>query len=190
MAAGRVRRQHTLAIDDAPFDKHRDHEAWVVGVVTAGGGLVEGVMTTRVPVDGGDVTERLAQWILASRFRPSLRAVLFEGITIAGLSVIDIAELSSRLALPVISVDRRRPEPGKLETTLAMLDMAERISAIRGAGALRPFRQVFYASAGASQEASEAILEQNAGRSYVPEGLRLAHLIGQAIARGESRGRP
>ncbi|MGH9362691.1 MAG: DUF99 family protein, partial [Thermoanaerobaculia bacterium] len=87
-------RRHVLSIDDGPFHKFRDREALVVGVVTAGKDLVEGVLANRVPVDGADIAARLAGWIVHSRFRPVLRALLLNGITIAGLSVIDLEELS------------------------------------------------------------------------------------------------
>jgi hypothetical protein len=184
------RRQHTLSIDDAPFDKFREKEVLLVGVVTAGGGLVEGVMTTRVPVDGDAITERLARWVLESRFRPSLRSIVVGGITMAGLAVIDLPLLHRATGLAVIAVERKVPEPGRLQRTLRQLGFNDRLAAVAAAGEFQPFGNIVFTCAGVTPEAAREILEQNQGRSRLPEGLRLAHLLGQGIVLGESKGAP
>jgi endonuclease V-like protein UPF0215 family len=175
-------------MDDGPFDKRRGGEVLLVGVVMAGPALVEGVLTTSVPVDGDDVTARVAAWVRGSRFHPSLRAILIEGLTIAGLSVIDLPLLSAETGLPVISVDRKRPQPGRLESTLEKLGMGERVRAVKAAGPLHQGDGILFACAGISPAAAMEVLAENRGRSALPEGIRLAHLIGQGVALGESRG--
>lgn len=181
-------RRHTIAIDDAPFDKSRGGEVLVIGVVMAGPALVEGVITTSVPMDGEDVTAKLATWVRSSRFHPSLRAILMEGLTIAGLSVVDLPRLAAETGIPAISVDRRRPPPGRLESTLAKLGMSDRIRSLEAAGPLHEGEALFFACAGIEPSGARIILAENRGRSAVPEGVRLAHLIGQGIVLGESRG--
>ncbi len=183
------RRQHILSIDDAPFDKFREKEVWAIGVVTAGEGLVEGVLTTRLPVDGGAVTELLAGWIRRSRFFPSLRAVFLEGITIAGLSVVDLPALARTIRLPVVSVDRKLPAKGRLEATLLKLGLDDRIDAVRAAGPFHSFDGIHFTCAGAAPDEARRLLDQGRGRSRLPEGIRIAHLIGQALVLGESKGR-
>jgi len=182
-----VRRQ-TIAIDDAPFEKSRGGDVLVIGVVMAGPALVEGILTTSVPMDGEDVSTKLAAWIRSSRFHPSLRAVLLEGLTIAGLSVIDLPLLAAGTGLPAISVDRRVPQPGLLESTLEKLGMDDRIRSVQAAGPLHAAAGLHFACAGIAPEEARRIIAENLGRSAVPEGLRLAHLIGQAVVLGESRG--
>jgi endonuclease V-like protein UPF0215 family len=185
----RARKEHVLSIDDAPFDKFRDQDALLVGVVTAGPSLVEGVITTRVPIDGEDVTVRLAAWAAGSRFFPSLRAILIEGITVAGLSVVDLPLLRRETGLPVISVDRKPPPAGRLEATLARLGYAGRIASVAAAGSLHAAGGIHFACAGIAPERAREIIERERGRSRLPEGIRIAHLIGQAIVLGESKGR-
>ena len=180
-------RRHTIAIDDAPFDKLRGGDVPVLGVIMAGPTLVEGVLMTSVPMDGGDVTPRLASWIRGSRFHASLRAVLLEGLTIAGLSVIDLPLLAAESGLPAISVDRKIPS-GRLESTLEKLGMADRIRSVRAAGPLHEGDGLHFACAGISADEARKVLAENRGRSVLPEGIRLAHLIGQALVLGESRG--
>jgi endonuclease V-like protein UPF0215 family len=60
-----------LGVDDAPF-KFTDEHVPVVGVVVRAPSYVEGVLTTRVRVDGADATEALASAInRSSTARPS-----------------------------------------------------------------------------------------------------------------------
>ncbi|HVR76306.1 MAG TPA: DUF99 family protein [Planctomycetota bacterium] len=184
-----ARRQHTLSIDDGPFEKRRDREVWAVGVVTAGSGLVEGVLTTRLAVDSGGVTDRLALWVNGSRFRPSLRAVFIQGITIAGLSVVDLPLFHRLTGLPVISVDRKAPVSGRLEETLRKLGLGDRIAALEAAGPFHEITGLVFTCAGASPEEARRLIGENRGRSRLPEGIRIAHLIARAITLGESRGR-
>ena len=181
-------RRHTIAIDDAPFDKSRGGEVLVIGVVMAGPALVEGVITTSVPMDGEDVTAKLAAWVRSSRFHPSLRAIFMEGLTIAGLSVVDLPRLAAETGLPAVSVDRKIPQQGLLESTLEKLGMGDRIGSVQAAGPLHGAAGLHFACAGIAPEEARRIIAENLGRSAVPEGLRLAHLIGQAVVLGESRG--
>jgi endonuclease V-like protein UPF0215 family len=183
-------RTHLISIDDGPFDKFRDREVLVVGVVTAGRDLVEGVLTTRIPVDGAAVAERLSDWIGKSRFRPVLRALLLNGITIAGLSVVDLPELSGRLRLPVISVHRRPPRNEEVKRALLAAGFPERMELLERAGPSSPLGKIGFAAAGIEREEAERLLLAERGRSHLPEGLRLAHLIAQGLVLGESKGRP
>jgi endonuclease V-like protein UPF0215 family len=138
-----VTHQHIFSFDDAPFDKFRDREVLTIGVVSMGGNVVEGVLTTRVAVDGDGVTDRLAEWITGSRFVESLRAVLCEGNTIAGLSVIHLPLLHEKTKLPVISVQRKVPKLGRLEDTLRRLGFVDRVEAIHAAGPFYAFEDIF-----------------------------------------------
>jgi len=181
-------RAHLLAIDDAPFDKHRDQDVLVVGVVTAGPALVEAVLTARLPVDAPDVTGHLTAWIRRSRSAPALRAVLFEGITIGGLGVIDLPRLAAALDVPVIAVDRKLPPPGRLAATLRRLGLRVQLEALAAAGPFHSHDGLHFHAAGIAPAAARQVLAQAAGRSRLPEGVRLAHLIGRAMVLGESRG--
>jgi uncharacterized protein len=183
-------RRHVLSIDDAPFRKFRDADVLVVGVVTAGKGLIEGILTTRLPVDGPSATEHLAAWVSATRFRPVLRALIINGITIAGLSVVDGADLARRTGLPVICVNRKAPSNTDLIGALRTAGFPDRIPIVERSGQSRPHGGVHVASWGIEPGEAAEILDAEAGRSRLPEGIRIAHIIGQGMVLGESRGRP
>lgn len=182
--------QHIIGIDDGPLRKFEDPDVLVVGVVMAGRERVEGVLTTRLSIDGDGVTEKLAAWIGASRFQPILRAILFDGITIAGLSIIDLPHLGERTGLPVIAVTRRPPSAENLEAALRAAELEDRIPLIERAGPAHRWRRIHFECAGIDAAGARGILEEQSGRSHLPEAVRLAHLIAGGVTLGESRGRP
>ena len=102
-------RPHVLGIDDGPFEKFASRPVPVVGVMMEGPDLVEAVVRTEFPVDGDGATRFLADWVSSLRCRPALQGIFLGGITIAGLGLVDVVELSERLALPVLVVNRRDP---------------------------------------------------------------------------------
>jgi endonuclease V-like protein UPF0215 family len=184
------RRPHLLGIDDGPFDKS-DAEVTLVAVTMEGADLVEAVATSEFPVDGEDATGHLARWIGGLRSAAALHGVLFGGVTIAGLAVIDLPELARRLRLPAIVVNRREPRDDALERALVAAGLEERIAILRRMpAAWRHSDGLWVAHAGGEAAEVAALVEECRSKSRLPEPLRLAHLIAGAIARGSSRGRP
>lgn len=192
MAATLPDRPHLLGIDDGPFEKFRAGESTpIVGVMMEGADLVESVAITRFPVDGPDVSGYLADWIESLRIRPGLQGVVFGGITIAGLAVLDPMALSERLELPVVVVNRRAPSNRRLGEALRSAGLAERVTLLERAPAPFPVGERLHAAAaGASPEQVAQLVRGSVRKSELPEPLRLAHLIARAIVSGESRGRP
>jgi endonuclease V-like protein UPF0215 family len=186
-----IYRPHVLGIDDGPFDKNTDDEVPVVGVMMEGPDLVEAVAVTDFPLDGDGAAEFLAEWVAGLRFAPALHAVVLGGITIAGLGVVDIERLARRLGLPVMVVNRQPPEDEPLVRALRTAGLTDRIPILEGTPrAWQLSEGLFVAHVGTSREEAERILRSSFNKSQLPEPLRLAHLIGSAIARGQSRGRP
>jgi endonuclease V-like protein UPF0215 family len=182
-------RPHLLGIDDGPFEKWRDTETPIVGVVMEASDLVEGVAITRFPIDGSGVTGFLAGWIEGLRFRPSLQGILLGGITIAGLAMVDLRGLAARLGLPVLSLTRKAPHDAKLEGAVRAAGLEERLALLKNAPA--PFRvndRLHAACAGIERSDALALLAAAQRKAELPEPLRLAHLIASAVARGQSRG--
>jgi len=179
---------HAIGIDDGPFVKHRDASTIVVGAVLSGPAQVEGFLTSSLPIDGADPTPHLADWIVRSRFYPLLRVVFLRGITIAGLSVIDLPDLSSRTKLPVIAASRTAPEASTLAHALDAAGLSERKAVVARAGAAIPWRNLHLEIAGVAQHDAFALVDLFAGKSSFPEPVRLAHLIARAVVDGESRG--
>jgi endonuclease V-like protein UPF0215 family len=183
-------RPHTFGVDDAPFDKRQREPVPIVGVMMEGQDVLESVALGQFPVDGEGATEYLAGWISGLRTRPMLQAVILGGITMAGLGLVEISALSEQLALPVLVVTRHNPAGSDLADALRAAGLSHRLPALErtprayGVGA-----GLYLAHAGATRIEAEELVLATVGKARVPEPLRVAHLIGQAIVLRESRGR-
>jgi endonuclease V-like protein UPF0215 family len=183
-------RPHVLGIDDGPFEKFAPGaEAPLVGVMMEGPDLVEAVALTRFPVDGDGVTGFLGGWIEALRFREALHAVLFGGITLAGLALLDPEALARRLDLPVLVLNRKPPRNERLREALRTAGLEARIAQLESAPESFAVGDVHVSASGASREEAKLLLARTRGKSALPEALRVAHLIARALATGQSRGR-
>jgi endonuclease V-like protein UPF0215 family len=177
-------------VDDAPFDKRQSGPVPIVGVIMEGADRIESVAMAEFPVDGEDVAGYLAGWISGLRTRPALQGVILGGITMAGLAVVDVAGLAERLELPVLVVTRRNPVASELAEALRAaglerrLELLERVPRAFGVG-----EGLYLAHAGTSRAEAERLVLSCLAKSRLPEPLRVAHLIGQAIVLRESRGR-
>jgi endonuclease V-like protein UPF0215 family len=179
-----------LGIDDAPFSKRQREAVPIVAVMMEGCDLVEAVAFSSFPVDGDGATDFLADWVCGLRMRRSLQAVVLGGITIAGLGVVDVDALASRLRRPVLVATRRRPSDAELVRALRAAGLPERIPLVETAPRAARVAEGFYlAHAGIARPAAEAIARRTLRKARLPEPLRVAHLIGSALVTGASRGR-
>jgi endonuclease V-like protein UPF0215 family len=186
-------------VDDAPFDKRQPGPVPIIGVAMEGHDVIESVALGEFPVDGDGATEYLATWIGGLRARPMLQAVIIGGITIAGLGIIDVTTLAERLGLAVLVVTRHNPARSELANALKAaglqdrLPLLERIPRAYGIGEepapSHRARGLYLAHAGVPRVEAERLLAATLGKAKLPEPLRVAQLIGQAIVLRESRGR-
>lgn len=184
------RLSNAIGFDDAPFDRAHRGDVLVVGAVYAAERL-EGVLSTRVRRDGANATQRLADVVRRSRFRPHLQLVMLQGIAFAGFNVVDLESLHAVTGVPVLVVVRRRPNLQKIRRALLenVAGGARKIGLIERAGPVEPAAGVFVQRAGLSLPEAEAAIRLHARYGNLPEPLRTAHLIAGGIATGESRHR-
>ncbi len=155
-----------------------------------GADRIESVALGQFPVDGEGAAEYLAGWIGGLRSRRALQAVILGGITIAGLGVVDVPGLAERLGLPVLVVTRHNPAGSELADALRAAGLAHRLPLLeRVPRAFGVGEGLYLAPAGASRLVAERLVSATLAKSRLPEPLRVAHLIGQAIVLRESRGR-
>lgn len=185
-----------LGFDDAAFEHGSAGKSVpVVGVIFRGGDFIDGMLRTDVTIDGMDSTDKLIKRINSSRHRQQLKIVMFGGITLGGFNIVDIHRLHERTNLPVIVVNRKMPNLQDVQKALKKFkDYKKRWALIEKAGALKPCtlkrgKKVYYQSVGLSDERAEDIIILSSTRSFIPEPLRVAHLIATAIVKGESSGR-
>jgi len=124
-----------LGVDDGAFKPHVKGQVPVIGVVFRGGFWLDGVLHTRIAVDGFDATDRIASMITGSPHYRQLRVVLLNGVTFAGFNVVDVKALHAATKLPVITVTREKPDFEDIRKALQNLpNSEERWAAILSAG--------------------------------------------------------
>lgn len=173
-----------LGVDDGMFTPHVKGSALIVGVVFRGGCWLDGVMSSRIEVDGFDATEKIASMVNSSPHHKQLRVIMLDGVTFAGFNIVDIEKLFAETQLPVIAVTRNEPDFDDIHKALKNLSRSEeRWKAIQNAGRITKVytrsrkEKVYMGTAGIQEEDAEKIIRLTSTRSSVPEPLRVAHII-------------
>jgi hypothetical protein len=177
-----------LGVDDGVFTPHARGFALIVGVVFRGGYWLDGVMHTRVKVDGMDATRKITSMIVNSPHRKQLRIIMLDGVTCAGFNVVDIEKLSRQTSLPVIAVTREKPNLSEIRKALQNLPQGEKRWMVMGRVG-EPIEvctrsrnaKVYMQIAGVCEEDARKVLQVTSTRSSLPEALRAAHLIASGI---------
>ena len=177
-----------IGFDDSPFDKG-DKDLLVVGAIFKGGDAIDGIVSTKVKVDGSDATKKLVDIIKKCRYLPQLQCILLDGIAFGGFNVIDIEELSKSTSLPVIIIIRRKPDIKNIKQVLKNINLSEKIKLIDKAGPLTKVNNIYVQLIGITKEKAKQILDITCTRSDIPEPIRIAHMIASGIIKGESKGK-
>ena len=179
-----------LGVDDGVFTPHVKGQVPVVGVVFRGGYWLDGVMHTKIAVDGFDATDRISSMITSSSHYKQLRVIMLNGITFAGFNIVDVKALNAATNLPVITVTREKPDLAEIHKALQNLPKSEeRWEAILNAGepvevsTRNAKAKVYMQTVGVSKEDAQKVLRLTSTRSNIPEALRVAHLIASGISR-------
>jgi endonuclease V-like protein UPF0215 family len=183
-----------LGVDDGVFTPHTKGKALVVGIVFRGGYWLDGVLRTKVDVDGLDAEDKIATMIMSSSHYKQLRVIMLNGVTFAGFNPVNIKMLSAKTKLPVIAVTREKPNFKEIREALKNLpDSEKRWNAIYNGGEIvevstRTKKSKIYVQfVGIAEEDVKRILQLTSTRSNVPEPLRVAHLIASGISNAESQ---
>jgi endonuclease V-like protein UPF0215 family len=178
-----------LGVDDGTFVPHTKGFAPMIGVVFRGGFWLDGVMSTKVEVDGFDATDKIASMTINSPHYKQLRVIMLDGVTFAGFNVVDIKRLNAETKLPIIAVTRDRPNLKEIHDALEHLPESEkRWKAVMNAGEIlevttrNESEKVFIEVSGILEEDAKKIVKLTSTRSSVPEALRVAHLIASGVS--------
>jgi len=150
---------------------------------------MDGLVSCYVDKDGSEATDKLARMINKTKFKPQLQYILLDGIAVAGFNVINVKKLSKETKLPVIVVIRDYPNFKEIISALNKLNMKEKIKLIEKAGKVEKVGKVYAQLTNISKEEAEHLFKILCTHSNVPEPIRLAHIIGSGLVRGESHGR-
>jgi hypothetical protein len=107
---------------------------------------------------------------------------------------VDIKEIYEKTKLPVIVVNRKKPNMEKfIEILKRMPNPEKRVEAVKNAGPIYWIsiknKRICFQSYGIKNEDAEEIIKITSTMSLIPEPLRVAHLIANGFVLGESVGR-
>ncbi len=175
------------AITTGPIGKpHRRGDVLLVCVV-GGKNTVEGILSTKVQIDGTDSTGKIISMINASRFRDQIRLVALNGIALAGLNMVDAEKVCESLHVDTLVITRNKPRVSLLMKSLRSLKGGK--SGITSRVKLLKSQRIsermdgFYVQSYAKMKPANLLLKSSI------DLLRLSHLISRGITTGESKGR-
>ena len=177
-----------IGIDDSPFNKFTKKNVLIIGTVFRGGFCLDGIVATKARVDGSNATKKIVEMINKCKFKPQLRAILLNGIAVGGFNIVDIRELYKKTKIPVIVVVRRKPDIENIKQTLMRINKKSKISLLDKAGPVEKFGTIYAQYKGLKRDQVQEVLTITSTRSFIPEPIRVAHLIGAGIVMGESKG--
>jgi endonuclease V-like protein UPF0215 family len=177
-----------LGIDDAPFDKFKKGNVLVVGTIFRGGSWLDGLLSTKIKIDGSNSTDKLIEMINKCKFKPQLQVIILDGIALGGFNIIDVEKLNKKTKIPVIIVIRKMPDFKKIKQTLKKIKKENKYKLIEKAGKVHKVNQIYIQINGITLKDAKEILKITCTRSFLPEPIRAAHMIAAGITTGESKG--
>ncbi len=177
-----------LGIDDSPFQKFSNAECLVIGTLFRGGKFCDGIMTTKVRVDGSNATSKIIAMINRSKFRSQIRVIFLDGLALAGFNIVDIEKLHHATDIPVVVIIRKMPDIPHIKEVLGKLGMSRKIKMLDDAGPISKVGKIFTQSKGVTPEVLRDMIRISCTHADIPEALRVAHLIAAGIGLGESHG--
>jgi len=191
---GPVKREiRIIGWDDAPFT-FRDKKTVIIGTVFRGGSWMDGVVTSEIEIDGMDSTRKLIRAVNGTPHKKQLKVIMLDGITFGGFNIVDLGKLNDETGLPVIAVVRDKPDLDSIRSALRKFeDYDRRWKIIEKAGELNSLdvrnpktgkiKKIWFQKRGIEADAARSVIRISSTRSFIPEPLRVAHLIGHGLGR-------
>jgi hypothetical protein len=191
---GPVKREiRIIGWDDAPFT-FRDKKTVIIGTVFRGGSWMDGVVTSEIEIDGLDSTRKLIRAVNGTPHKKQLKVIMLDGITFGGFNIVDLGKLNDETGLPVIAVVREKPDLDSIRSALRKFDDSDRRwKLIEKAGELNSLdvrnpktgkiKKIWFQNRGIEADAARSVIRISSTRSFIPEPLRVAHLIGHGLGR-------
>lgn len=183
-----------LGVDDGPFNRRLDTKSLIIGTMMRLDFKIEAILTREIVVDGEDVTPVIASMV-DSKHGQEIDLIVTNGVTFAGMNILDIDSLNEKTGVPVISVSRRIPDLVAMRLAIEKhspqkLDqIASRLSHETFAVELNSNNKIYANCTGISAVDATLVLRRSCLNGKVPEAVRISHMIGSAIKFGESGGK-
>jgi len=172
-----------IAWDDCGF-RFKSKNVRIVGAIFRGGQFLDGLLSATIKKDGNDATQKIAGSIMKSRHYGQLSIIMLDGISFAGFNLVDIKKLNRETGLPVIAVQRNKPDLMKFKKALNIFpDHKKRKDIVKKAGKIYNFEKIFYQKCGLNNRDCIDLLKLTCTRANIPEPIRVSHLIASGLSR-------
>ena len=176
-----------LALDDAPFLKNKESKTIVVGIITRGQHFLEAALSFSIKIDGDCATTQLIKAINNFYSRENIHLILIGGVSWGGFNLLDIHYIYKKTQIPVLVVIRKYPNLNRMFEIIKKFPNSRRKHIILSSlPPVEKIRNIYVQYVGLPQKAIDIILSKLCYESYMPEPLRMAHIIAAAIKRGYS----
>ena len=180
-----------LGIDDAGFNREKIKlfsSIPVYGVIMKNTSHVEGIIQTEMKLDSMEITNDLINLIKNSAHYKQLQVIFLNSITIGGFGLIDVQSLFDQLEIPIIVVMRKFPNYKRIKLALKNLfpDSEYRWDVLQKAGKPEKISNdinVYFQVIGIEKISALEIYNRSKSVGFIPEVLRIAHLIGASYYR-------
>lgn len=183
-----------IGIDDAPFE-FSDEKVLVVGTIVRAPNYLEGIISTKVEVDGTDATEKIIEMINHSRFAEQGRVIFTDGAALGGFNLVDLSKIYERTEIPIVSISRDEPDFQSIKNALKehFEDWEDKYESISKGEILEietEHKPIYVQSEGVDIDDLKHFLRLFTVRGRLPEPIRISHIVASGIVRGESKGKP
>ncbi len=170
-----------LGIDDASHEKFSDTETYLVGVAYRGTEFIKDIRKTKIQVDGGDATEKVIK-LYNSAEASAIGCILLDGISFAGLNIVDLEKIHNETGVPVVSVTKNQPDREKFYEALEIVGNEDGFWELEDPEELElSDGKVYLQYAGISKEGAKDAVEKSIIHGQVPECIRVADMIGRIL---------
>jgi endonuclease V-like protein UPF0215 family len=176
-----------IAIDDGYFEPKTKGRALLVGVIARLDNHIEGIVSTKVSIDGFDSTKKIIEMLKHSRFQDQAKIILLSGINFAGFNIVDLEQLYNKTRKPILVVFRKAPNLKKFFSAIKKTRcQKKRIVLAKKAGKVFEFQGIHFQCYGFGEENARLLIKRLCHNSLLPEPIRIAHLVASGISIGES----
>ena len=184
-----------LGVDDGFFIRGKDTNTLLVGAIMRGYKQLDGVLSTKITVDGHDVSEKLVKMLKRTDHYKQLRVIMLNGITFAGFNTIDCEYVYNKVGIPIVIVIRKKPNLAEFKKAMYKLhDGKDRWNLVSKLNPPKyvetPYGKTFYQCYKITDEDAKKLILKTAVYSRIPEPVRVAHLIAMGVTLGYSKGKP
>ncbi|MFH1327803.1 MAG: DUF99 family protein [Candidatus Bathyarchaeota archaeon] len=185
----RIKREiRIVGIDDGKSAMRMARRNNLIGAVFRGGEWLDGVLKTKVRVDGFDSTTRIIKMIKTSSHYDQIRIVMLDGLTFAGFNIVNAPKICKELNRPIIVVLKSRNNLEMLRDAVKNLNGGNRkLQLIKNAGepisvkTKKDADPIYIQLQGIDSEDAKEIVKLASTRSAIPEPIRVANIVASAL---------